>query len=115
MMSSRMHKTAKGRNIEKTLTMLTSRREAPKIEFVMLLTLYVVTSYFVRILARSETVIMFGGNPLPLTVFAGVLSSLANICIIFFGGFLRQKRLLYGARRPPGSVSFSRGGHFCPA
>ena len=83
MMSSRMHKTAKGRNIEKTLTMLTSRREAPKIEFVMLLTLYVVTSYFVRILARSETVIMFGGNPLPLTVFAGVLSSLANICIIF--------------------------------
>ncbi|MCR5788834.1 MAG: bifunctional diguanylate cyclase/phosphodiesterase [Lachnospiraceae bacterium] len=75
--------------LEKTLDSLAFQREAPKGLFFVLVILYVALSVAVRITSTSQAVIMLGQNPVPLSVFTGVFSTVSNLCIIlmvFFCG-----------------------------
>ena len=59
------------------------RRGPPKIVFASILLLYIIASAGVVRVASGPGAIVLFGNPTPVASFAGVLSSLANICIIF--------------------------------
>ena len=71
------------RIIQKTLDSITHQRKAPKYLFAVLLFLYVATSVIVRVASGSHESIAIGGGHVPIAAFAGVLSSLSNICMIF--------------------------------
>ena len=75
--------------LNKTLDSLTKNRQTPKSVYAALCVLYIVTSVAVSITAGSGKVIMLGSTPVPVYTYAGVLSSVANLCIIlitvFFG------------------------------
>ena len=51
--------------------------------FVCLLLLYGIASVFTPVVSRSAVTIMLGESRMPISAFTGVISSLANICIIF--------------------------------
>ena len=74
---------------EYNLGFFTKRKEVPKFAIVIMLFFYVVISVVVALAARSGKVIMIGENALPVSTFAGVLSSLNNInlilMVIFYG------------------------------
>ena len=53
-----------------------------KIFYALLLILYAVAIYYVGVTSRSSKVIMLMNHPLPLPILTGVLSSIANICLI---------------------------------
>ncbi len=69
--------------------------------FVFLLVLYFLALFFVIRATKSETVIPIAGKVLPVSAFAGVLSTLCNVCLIllvvFFGkaGFYTSLALLF--------------------
>ena len=71
------------RIIQNTLDSITHQRKAPKYLFAVLLFLYVATSVIVRVASGSHESIAIGGGHVPIAAFAGVLSSLSNICMIF--------------------------------
>ena len=77
-------KDKKGANrlLERTMERLTKRRQAPVYVFVLLLLLYFAASIIVSFTAGSQEVVMFGGNPLYIYTFAGVFSSVANLCVV---------------------------------
>ena len=56
----------------------------------VLIALYVATSIAIPRLSRSAATIAIGNSRLPVTAFAGVLSSLGNICIICIVVFYRR-------------------------
>lgn len=68
--------------------------------FVVLLLLYAISSVFTVVASRAGWTVTLGDSQLPFSAFAGVFSSLANICIIFivvyFGkqGFFMSLSLL---------------------
>ncbi len=88
------------KNIDTTLKDISLGKNIPKIAFVSILLLYVFVSVFVARFAHSNTSIILFGNALPLAIFTGSFSSLANICIIFLvvlfkrSGFLTALVLL---------------------
>ncbi len=51
--------------------------------FLLLLFIYGMASTFTAMASKSGIVITLGGSRLPLPAFAGILSTLGNICIIF--------------------------------
>ena len=62
---------------------MSKRKESPRLMYFILLLLYLIVSVFVRVAALTQGTVMILGNPVPYGTFTGVLSSLANICIIF--------------------------------
>lgn len=68
--------------LEKTLERLAKRRKAPVYVFVLLLLLYLASAIIVRLTAGSQDVVMLGGNPLYIYTFAGVFSSVSNLCVV---------------------------------
>lgn len=88
--------------LEKTLERLAKRRKAPVYVFVLLLLLYLASAIIVRLTAGSQDVVMLGGNPLYIYTFAGVFSSVSNLCVvlmvIFCGklGFIASIIVLLG-------------------
>ena len=68
--------------LEKTLERLAKRRKAPVSVFVLLLLLYLASAIIVRLTAGSQDVVMLGGNPLYIYTFAGVFSSVSNLCVV---------------------------------
>ena len=68
--------------LEKTLERLAKRRKAPVYVFVLLLLLYLASAIIVRLTAGSQDVMMLGGNPLYIYTFAGVFSSVSNLCVV---------------------------------
>lgn len=68
--------------LEKTLERLAKRRKAPVYVFVLLLLLYLASAIIVRLTAGSRDVVMLGGNPLYIYTFAGVFSSVSNLCVV---------------------------------
>ena len=68
--------------LEKTLERLVKRRKAPVYVFVLLLLLYLASAIIVRLTAGSQDVVMLGGNPLYIYTFAGVFSSVSNLCVV---------------------------------
>lgn len=68
--------------LEKTLERLAKRRKAPVYVFVLLLLLYLASAIIVRLTAGSQDVVMLGENPLYIYTFAGVFSSVSNLCVV---------------------------------
>ena len=82
-----MKKSADGseetRILEKTLKSLDVRREAPISVFILLFLLYLAAAFTVGVTAGSHKEIVINSIHVPVYVFAGVFSSLSNLCIIF--------------------------------
>ncbi len=76
-------KAVKISSLDKTLKALTARREAPKFMIVFLIIGYIAATIITTMAGRSHDVLMIGENPLPISTFAGVFSSIANMCVIF--------------------------------
>ena len=70
------------RILEKTLDSITVRREAPASVFILLIILYIAASIVVSVVAGAKGIVLLAGNPIPIYAFAGVFSSLSNICVI---------------------------------
>ncbi len=68
--------------MEATLNKLAPQRKASAGTFILLLLLYFALSVAVRLTAVSGEVLMIDGNPVPLTIFTGVFSTVSNLCII---------------------------------
>ncbi len=81
-----MKKSADGseetRILEKTLKSLDVRREAPISVFILLFLLYLAAAFTVGVTAGSHKEIVINSIHVPVYVFAGVFSSLSNLCII---------------------------------
>ncbi|MCR5093680.1 MAG: EAL domain-containing protein [Lachnospiraceae bacterium] len=75
------------RVLEKTLQDLARRRTAPVFVFVILLVLYFAASITVSLTAGSQKIVMFGDNAISVYTFAGIFSSVANLCIILMAVF----------------------------
>lgn len=71
------------RILEKTLESLEVRRQASTGVFVLLLLMYLGAAMTVSLTAGSQKEIMIGSIPLSVYTFAGIFSSISNLCIIF--------------------------------
>ena len=80
------------KNLDKTVDYFYDYDKASKKwTIVLFLLIYCVTNFFINVVARRPAVINFLGVQLPVTTFTGVLSSIANISLIFLVVF--HKRL----------------------
>ena len=82
------------KNLDKSLTNLYYKRESPKWIFTAIILTYFVVSFFLTKTAMSHNVITILGSTVPVATFAGVFSSLANLCIIFLVVFFRKTGLI---------------------
>lgn len=75
--------------IQNTLDSITKHHGAPMYVFFILAFLYIAVSIIIRVTSGSHEIISIGSSQIPIAAFAGVLSSLSNICLIlltlFFG------------------------------
>lgn len=72
-----------GRQIDKTLRDLSLKKEAPKSGYILLILLYAIAMAGTVFASRNGgRLIHLFENQIPFSAFAGVFSSLANICII---------------------------------
>ena len=80
--------------------LISKRFEVPKSAYILILLLYIAATITLRNVAGSQSGITILGTPAPLSAFAGVFSSLSNICaiflVVFFGkpGFITTILLL---------------------
>ena len=79
---------------EYNLDFLTRRKEIPQITIIIPIIIDVILAAVVALAASSERVIMLGENALPVSAFAGVLSSLGNIFLILMVVFYRKLGLI---------------------
>ena len=82
------------RILEKTLESLDVRREAPISVFILLFLLYLAAAFTVGVTAGSHKEIVINSIHVPVYVFAGVFSSLSNLCIIFMVIFCGKPGLI---------------------
>lgn len=67
---------------EKASDRLYSAAKAPWYGYIAFLFIYILASVLINIVSRSDGTMLINGNRIPLSAFAGVFSSLSNICII---------------------------------
>lgn len=61
-----------------------SERKVPKSVYVLLVVLYMLVTYIIHRLSMSTGFVPFGPDAkIPISVFAGAFSSIANVCVIF--------------------------------
>ena len=77
--------------IERTLNRLEARRESPLHVYIILLVMYLVTTVTVSMTASSHAEVMVCGMPIPVYSFAGVLSVLSEICVMFMTIYCGKK------------------------
>ncbi|MCR4586604.1 MAG: bifunctional diguanylate cyclase/phosphodiesterase [Lachnospiraceae bacterium] len=80
----------KGKNIDLTLKEISRQKESPKSLYILFILCYVVISAYVIRVAKSSGVFMIAGQAVPLSNFAGVLTSFANIFIVSLVIFFRK-------------------------
>ena len=85
------HSTEETKLIDKTLKRLSQQRNAPTSIFVMLVLLYVVVNIVVAKTSGSQSEAELLGVKLPISAFAGILSSLSNISVIFMAFYCGKK------------------------
>lgn len=95
-MSSYRNNGGNERILEKTLNSLEDRSKAPLVIYVLLMILYVIASFFVSSTAGSQTVIMVGDHAITAYTFAGIYSSVANLCIILMVSFCGKLGFITG-------------------
>ena len=61
-----------------------------KLTYILIIVLYIATTVLLAAISNSESTLNLFGNPVPLKTLAGVLSSLANICIILLVVFYKK-------------------------
>ena len=79
------------KQLQKALDSLVFRRKVPKSFFVLMFLIYAVTFFLIPQLSRSQSEVTLFGAQIPTSAFAGVFSTLGNICVIMlavFGGKL---------------------------
>lgn len=81
---------SKNKHISKTINSIYITKQPPKWTFVLLVVVHLFTSFLTTKAAISHDSIVFLGNTISVQVFAGVFSSLANVCIIFLVVFFRK-------------------------
>lgn len=74
-------------DINGTIKKLSHKKDAPKFVFVIILALYLAASIALRKVASDPSMIYLLGVRIPIQAFAGVFSSLSNICLIFLAVF----------------------------
>lgn len=111
------HASKKASNLEKTLKALTVRREIPAFTIIFLILIFIGGSILTTAAGRSQELIMIEGKPLPVSTFAGVFSTLGNMCVIFMVvyykklGFITSMILL--ATQVPGFyINVFRNGNY---
>lgn len=72
----------KGNNIDKTVISLSNNKETPKSAFILLVLLYAIAIFFVIRTSSMQGTINLYGTTIAYSAFAGVFSTLGNICII---------------------------------
>ena len=77
----------KKRLLQKTLDSLDASRRAPRSFLVLMLLIHAVTSVTIPQISRAQTVVTLWGMQIPVAAFAGVISSLGNICLIMLAVF----------------------------
>ena len=81
--------------IEETLNRLyLSKRRAPKAAYLALILLYLLAVIIIGTTAGSAKDIIIAGQPVPIYTFAGVLSSLSNICVIFLAVYFGKAGII---------------------
>ncbi len=75
---------------EKDSRALRRRKAAEIAGFVLLVALYLAAAVINPRVSRSQEMILLGGSRLPVSAFAGVLSSLSNVCIICLVVYYRK-------------------------
>ena len=92
--------SGKDTSTEKTLNTLAVTGSAPKIWFAVLLMIYLAASVLVVACNRSDDMVILFNQPIMVRSFTGIISSLANICLIlivvFYGdvGFVVSLMIL---------------------
>ncbi|MCR5618743.1 MAG: bifunctional diguanylate cyclase/phosphodiesterase [Lachnospiraceae bacterium] len=96
------NKSSERKTIQGTLDRLYSlKKSAPRFLFWVLLVMYFLCNLVISVASSSGAVIMIGERPLPLYTFAGVFSSISNVCIIivavYYGkqGFVAALTVLF--------------------
>ncbi len=80
---------------EETLNLLyISKKSAPKALYWILFFLYLFTSFIIGRTAGSTETILIAGIYVPVYTFAGVLSSLSNICIILLAVYYEKRGII---------------------
>lgn len=69
-------------DVNKTLRRLSHKKDTPKIIFLLLLALYIATSVALRKVASDHSMVFLLGARMPMQAFAGVYSSISNVCLI---------------------------------
>ena len=72
----------KNNNIDKTLENLSLKKEAPKSAFILILLIYSIVTFLTMKASTTQGSIVFAGQVVRYSTFAGVFSMLGNICII---------------------------------
>ena len=86
--------TKKGTKMSKFRKMthfFTARRTAPKYLIIVPSLLFIINIVLTSLAARSGLIIYIAGKELPVSSFAGVLSALGNICLVFLVLFYKKR------------------------
>ncbi len=83
------------RTIEETLNRLyVSKKSAPKAAYWTLVLLYIAAMVIISSVAGSGKEVEIAGTPVSLYIFAGILSSLSNICIILLAVYYEKRGVI---------------------
>lgn len=74
-------------DLNETIRKLSHKKDAPKFVFAIILVLYVAASVALRKVASDRSMIFLFGARMPVQSFAGVFSSISNVCLIFLAVF----------------------------
>ena len=73
--------------INETVKKLSHKKDAPKFVFLIILVLYALVSVALRKVASDRSMVFLFGARMPVQSFAGVFSSISNVCLIFLAVF----------------------------
>ena len=80
----------KNNNIDKTLENLSLKRETPKSAFILILLIYSIVTFLTMKTATTPGSIVFAGQVINYSSFAGTFSMLGNVCIIMLVMLFRR-------------------------
>ena len=74
-------------DLDETIKKLSHKKDAPKFVFAIILVLYIAASVALRKVAGDRSMVFLFGARMPVQAFAGVFSSISNVCLIFLAVF----------------------------
>jgi len=89
-MKQKSSESTKKKNLQNALDNLVFQRKVPKSFFVLMLLIYAITFFLIPQISKSKANVTFQGAEIPMNAFAGVFSTLGNICVIMLAVFGRK-------------------------